>query len=63
VRAVHQTPSSASAEAVSQQVALERTIARERANRSGLSPGLGLLDYEAEDALLAEIGLGHHQED
>ena len=38
--------------------ALERTVAWERANPAGSSPGLGLLDYDAEDALLAEIGIG-----
>jgi nucleoside-diphosphate-sugar epimerase len=35
---------------------LARTIAWERANPSGPSPGIGLVDYEAEDALLAEFG-------
>jgi nucleoside-diphosphate-sugar epimerase len=50
------------AEAVSHQMALERTIAWERANPSGASQRIGLLGYDAEDALLAEIGLGQHQE-
>ncbi len=42
----------------STQEALERTIAWERANPSGASQDIGLLNYEAEDALLAEIGQG-----
>lgn len=49
-------------ETVSPQEALERTIAWERANLAGVPQGIGLLDYEAEDAFLAEIGLGQHQE-
>lgn len=36
--------------------AMERTIAWERANPPTTIQGLGLLDYEAEDQLLAEIG-------
>jgi nucleoside-diphosphate-sugar epimerase len=51
------------AEAVNPQEALERTIAWERANPSGPSPGIGLLDYEAEDVLLDEIRLGRHRAD
>lgn len=43
------------AEVVDQQVALGRTIAFERANATASSAGIGLLDYEAEDALLAQI--------
>jgi nucleoside-diphosphate-sugar epimerase len=38
--------------------ALERAIAWERANPSETPRGIGLLDYDAEDALLAEIGHG-----
>ena len=38
--------------------AMERTIAWERANPPTAIQGLGLLDYEAEDELLAEIGIG-----
>jgi nucleoside-diphosphate-sugar epimerase len=34
---------------------LERTVAWERANPAA-RPGIGLLDYEAEDAILAEVG-------
>jgi nucleoside-diphosphate-sugar epimerase len=45
-------------ESVALREALERTVAWERANPSGPSPGIGLLDYDAEDALLAEIGHG-----
>jgi nucleoside-diphosphate-sugar epimerase len=37
-------------------VAMERTIAWERANRSGPASGIGLLDYESEDSLLKELG-------
>jgi nucleoside-diphosphate-sugar epimerase len=44
-------------------VAIERTIAWERANQSQPSSGIGLLDYEAEDLLLWEIGLGRYEED
>jgi nucleoside-diphosphate-sugar epimerase len=36
--------------------ALERTIAWERANPAGPSQAIGILDYDAEDALLAEMG-------
>lgn len=43
-------------EAVDPREALELTIAWERANPSGPSPGMGILDYDAEDALLAELG-------
>ena len=50
------------AEALNPKVAIERTIAWERAKPSGPSSGIGLLDYEAEDALLDEIGLGRHRE-
>ena len=35
--------------------ALERTVAWERANPPERPSGLGLLDYDAEDALLAEL--------
>jgi nucleoside-diphosphate-sugar epimerase len=45
-------------EVVTPREALERTVAWERANLSGTSPGIGLLDYAAEDAHLAEIGHG-----
>jgi nucleoside-diphosphate-sugar epimerase len=45
-------------EVVASQAALERTVAWERANPGGPSHGIGLLDYDAEDALLAEIGHG-----
>jgi hypothetical protein len=45
------------------EVAIERTIDWERASPSEPSSGLGLLDYEAEDALLNEIGFGCHRED
>jgi nucleoside-diphosphate-sugar epimerase len=38
--------------------ALERTVAWERANPPAAFQGVGLLDYEAEDALLAELGRG-----
>jgi nucleoside-diphosphate-sugar epimerase len=50
-------------EAVNLKVAIERTITWERAHPSGQSSGLGLLDYDAEDALLDEIRLGRHRED
>jgi nucleoside-diphosphate-sugar epimerase len=50
-------------ETMAQRDALERTIAWERANPSGPSPGIGLLDDEAEDALLSEMRPGQHQED
>ncbi len=43
-------------EAVGPSEALERTIAWERANPVGPIPGMGMLDYDAEDALLAELG-------
>jgi nucleoside-diphosphate-sugar epimerase len=46
------------AEVVTPRAALERTVAWERANPPGPSPGIELLDYSAEDALLAEIGHG-----
>jgi nucleoside-diphosphate-sugar epimerase len=38
--------------------ALERTVAWERANPPATFQGVGLLGYEAEDALLAEMGNG-----
>jgi nucleoside-diphosphate-sugar epimerase len=38
--------------------ALERTVAWERANPTRASQGIGLLNYDAEDALLAEIVCG-----
>lgn len=50
------------AQEVSPQEALERTIAWERANPPDQAADLGLLGYEAEDVLLAEIGLGRHRE-
>jgi nucleoside-diphosphate-sugar epimerase len=43
-------------EAVDPEEALERTIAWERANPAGPSQGIGILDYDAEDTLLAEMG-------
>lgn len=42
-------------ESVPAHEALARTIAWERATPAGPAPGLGLLDYEAEDALLAGL--------
>jgi len=45
-------------EVVPSQAALERTVVWERANPGGPSLGFGLLDYDAEDALLAEIRHG-----
>lgn len=45
-------------EVVDPQLGLERTLAWERANPAGASQGIGLVDYDAEDALLAEIGYG-----
>ncbi|HKI17456.1 MAG TPA: NAD-dependent epimerase/dehydratase family protein, partial [Isosphaeraceae bacterium] len=45
-------------EVVAPQTALERTVAWERANPGGPSQGIGLLDYNAENALLAEIEPG-----
>jgi nucleoside-diphosphate-sugar epimerase len=45
-------------EAVNLKTAIEQTIAWERAHPSESSSGLGLLDYEAEDAIKNEIGLG-----
>ena len=45
-------------EAISAQEALEQTVAWERANPAGPAQGMGLLDYDAEDALLAEIRHG-----
>jgi nucleoside-diphosphate-sugar epimerase len=42
-------------EAVHLTEALEETIAWERANPAGASQGMGLLDYDAEDALFAEF--------
>lgn len=41
---------------------LERTIAWERADLSGSAQGIGLLSYDDEDAVLAEIGLGQHRD-
>ncbi len=41
------------AEPVALEEALDRTIVWERANLAGPAPGIGLLDYDAEDALLA----------
>jgi nucleoside-diphosphate-sugar epimerase len=46
------------AEAVGSRDALEQTVAWERAHSTGASHGIGLLDYDAEDTLLAEIGRG-----
>jgi len=46
------------AEVVDPQNALERTITWERANPVGSSLGIGLFEYEAEDALLKEMGRG-----
>ena len=46
------------AETVDSRTALEQTIAWERANPSGMSQGIGLLDYEREDALLSELERG-----
>jgi len=43
-------------EVIDSKVALERTVAWERAEPRSASQGLGLLDYSSEDALLAEIG-------
>ena len=43
-------------DAVDPREALELTIAWERANPTGPSPDMGILDYDAEDALLAELG-------
>ncbi len=45
-------------ESVASWEALERTVAWERANPPRTAQGMGLLDYDAEDALLAEIGHG-----
>ncbi len=45
-------------ETVDPREALERTLAWERANPPGPAPGIGLLDYDSEDILSAEIGLG-----
>jgi nucleoside-diphosphate-sugar epimerase len=46
------------AEAVAPGDGFARTIAWERANPSGPSPGIGLLPDDAEDALLTELGHG-----
>jgi nucleoside-diphosphate-sugar epimerase len=43
-------------EVVGPRDALERTIAWERANPAGPTLGMGTMDYDAEDALLAELG-------
>jgi nucleoside-diphosphate-sugar epimerase len=51
------------AEVLNAKVAIEQTVAWERANPSELSSGLGLLDYEAEDSLLDELGLRCQRED
>lgn len=45
-------------EVVTPHAGLERTIAWERAKPAGMPLGVGLLDYDAEDALLTEIGHG-----
>ena len=45
-------------EALDPTEALGRTVAWERANPPAAFEGIGLLDYEAEDALLAEIESG-----
>jgi nucleoside-diphosphate-sugar epimerase len=50
-------------EDVNPKVGIERTIAWERTNPSGPATGIGLLDYEAEDSLLNEIGLGLRREE
>jgi nucleoside-diphosphate-sugar epimerase len=44
------------AEVVTPREGLERTIAWERTDPAGSPPGIGLLDYEAENAILAEAG-------
>lgn len=44
------------AEGVTPREDLERTTAWERTDPAGSPPGIGLLDYEAEDAILAEAG-------
>jgi nucleoside-diphosphate-sugar epimerase len=44
-------------ERVDSREALEQTVAWERANPPAAAQGFGLLDYESEDALLAEMGL------
>jgi nucleoside-diphosphate-sugar epimerase len=41
---------------VDSQRALAETVKWERTNPGGPSPGFGLLDYDAEDALLAQMG-------
>src|SRR5262249_48045529 len=46
------------AEPVEPAVALERTVAWEKANLAETSQAIGLLDYDAEDAVLAEIRHG-----
>jgi nucleoside-diphosphate-sugar epimerase len=43
------------AERVPPEEALARTVAWERANPTGQAMGIGMADYEAEDAILAEI--------
>jgi nucleoside-diphosphate-sugar epimerase len=43
-------------EVLAPQAALEQTVAWERASPAGQAQGIGLLDYDAEDALLAEFG-------
>ena len=43
-------------EVVGPREALERTIAWERTNPAGQTQAMGMLDYDAEDALLAELG-------
>jgi nucleoside-diphosphate-sugar epimerase len=42
-------------EAVAARESLEQTVAWERANPAAASTGIGLLDYETEDAVLAEL--------
>jgi hypothetical protein len=46
------------AEEVVRQDVLERTIAWERTQPASTSQGIGLLEYDAEDALLAEMRRG-----
>lgn len=50
-------------EAENPRVAIEWAIDWERANPSQPSSGIGLLEYEAEDSLLREMGLGRYGED
>ena len=46
------------AEEVGSRDALERTVVWERAHPTGASQGIGLLNYDAEDILLADIAGG-----